>query len=257
MRYFLVLLLIFPAVYLFSTEVQFVEKDFQNKIENTKQLPIYEYPYKNLPDQLKKMGKKDIILFTYGSLISYTSANKTLSKKTLETRKPAVAFGIRRVFDRDVPIRKGSKWKLTNDEKARGMLNVIDTHNSFDMVNGVIVNVPIEELNEILIREVGYDLVPVLCIDWDLCNSSSPESYIAYTFRAKQKSQYTSQNIKPRPGYYELVRDAAKEYGPLFYTIWINTTYCSDGNTSIRSWEKAWKEGKKFTQAKEEISQEK
>ena len=208
-----------------------------------------------MPAQLKKMNKKEIRLFTYGSLISYTSANKTLSKKTLETRKPSVAFGIRRVFDRDVPIRKNSKWKQTYDERARGMLNVINTHNPFDMVNGVIVDVPIEELNEILVREVGYDLVPVLCIDWDLCHSTFPDSYIAYTFRAKQKSKYTSQSIKPRPGYYELVRDAAKEYGPLFYTMWINTTYCPDGETSIRTWEKSWKEGKKFTQVKEASSQ--
>ncbi|SCA62445.1 hypothetical protein SCG7109_AA_00400 [Chlamydiales bacterium SCGC AG-110-M15] len=45
----------------------------------------------------------------------------------------------------------------------------------------------------------------------------------------------------PRPNYYELSRDAAKQYGPLYYFLWMNSTYMADALTPIAQWEKAIK----------------
>jgi len=56
--------------------------------------------------------------------------------------------------------------------------------------------------------------------------------------------------VLPRPVYYELVRDAAKELGPEFAQIWFATTYMGDGITPIETWERALQMGIPFTKSK-------
>lgn len=195
---------------------------------------IYSYPYKDLHHQLEEQNIKTLTVFSYGSLMSQASAQKTLSQKALSTRKPAIAFGIKRLFNRDVKIRYNSKWGVPKDPDARGMLNIEMTNKALDIVNGVVYEIDIEEIPSMLDREEGYDLVPVFYLDWeDIQEQGQPKLQVAYTFRAKNLSSYTSCDILPRPNYYELTRDAAKEYGPEFYAIWLESTYYADGITTM------------------------
>ncbi len=197
-------------------------------------LPIYSYPYVRLADEMRERGVEEIVIFSYGSLMSNASAARTLSPMTLETKEAAIAFGLKRLYNRDVKIRADSRYGIPKDPDARGMLNVEITRNYQEVVNGVVFRVSVKDVPAMLSREEGYDLVPVLYMSWDeFQEGKEPTFKVAYTFRAKNLGPYTSSDILPRPGYYELTRDAAKEYGPEFYTLWRETTYHADGITKV------------------------
>lgn len=198
--------------------------------EELKQATIWHYPYPEIVDHLKSTNKRDILLFSYGSLMDTTSASRTLSPESLKTRRPAIAFKVKRLFDRDVPIKPGSKWGIPDDPRARGMLNVLPTDSPTDMVNGVLIDVALDDIPNILLREEGYDLIPVIVQEW---NSTSTR--VAYTLHAPQNTVYTNTDILPRPGYYELTRDAALQFGPAFYLLWYKTTFLSDGVTPVEA----------------------
>lgn len=217
---------------------------FQQAKEKAESSPKWKYPYGELIVQLKKENIQTITLFSYGSLMDLESASKTLQPKSLATRKPALAFGVRRLFDRDVPIKEGSKWCIPVDPEARGMLNIMPTGSPYDFVNGVVLEATVEDLANLLDREQGYDLLPVVIQDWEKEN----EFRVAYTFYAPQNSSFTSSNIRPRPKYYQLSRDAALQFGPLYYLTWFKTTYLADGKTPIVEWDIKVVQGDKQTQ---------
>lgn len=209
-------------------------KRAMEKMDDVEGKPVYTYPYVNLADEMRQRGAEEITIFSYGSLMSKASASRTLTPITLETRAPALAFGAKRLFNRDVKVKEGSSYGIPRDSMARGMLNIELTHNYQDVVNGVVFQVNVKDIPALLNREEGYDLVPLLYTSWDdFKNGKEPVFKIAYTFRAKVLGPYTNSDILPRPGYYELTRDAALEYGDDFYAVWLHSTYHSDGITLI------------------------
>jgi|GEM_PF-1576981 len=247
-RYLVLFLIMSQCAHAAEKRFSYSEELLTFWCEQVKDLPTYCYPYDGLEEILKKEGKSTLTLFSYGSLVDYGSARKTLSAESLSTREPALAFGVTRLFNRDVPIVPDSHWWQPCSPCARGMLNLELTGNLYDLVNGVNITIPLEEIEAVCKREVGYDLVPVVCAKWEQSTKlSEPDFCIAYTFRAPKGSQYTSANIYPRPGYYELTRNAAKQYGLLFYYLWLNTTYCPDGVTPITCWQEAVKAGRPET----------
>ncbi len=204
----------------------------------------WSYPYPELVDTLQREGKDSILIFSYGSLMDHTSASRTLGAKTLATKRPALAYKIKRLFNRDVAIRPQSKWCEPYHTKARAMLNVMPTEDANDFVNGVLIDLPLDEIPHVLLREEGYDLMPVSVREYN-----SENYQIAYTFYAPETGPYTSKEIFPRPHYYELTRDAALQYGEHFYELWLETTYLSDGVTPIIEWEAMWMNQEPHTQA--------
>ncbi len=204
--------------------------------------PRYRYPYNGLERSLKARGIKSLTIFGYGSLVDRRSASKSLSNRSLKTGEPAAAFGLKRIFNRDIPVDPTAAWGVPCDPKARAMLNVFKTGNPDDVVTGVIYEVALEDLASLRKREPGYDLVPILYVDWsDYIGNQKLHYRIAYVFHSPKESRYTSDDILPRPGYYELTRDAAKKHGPEFYRLWMESTYLSDETTPIVEWENAVK----------------
>jgi hypothetical protein len=200
--------------------------------------PYHRYPYHDLHVTLEREGIQTIKIFSYGSLMDYGSASQTLSPESMATLKPAIAFGVKRLFNRDVPVKPNSKWGIPNNRHARGMLNLAMSGSQNDLVNGIVFEVNRKDIPGLLYREEGYDLIPVIVSDWDdATKKDTSDCYIAYTFYAPLESSYTSSDIDPRPNYYELSRDASKQYGPVFESLWFSTTYLSDGVTPIRKWE--------------------
>jgi hypothetical protein len=177
------------------------------------------------------------------------SAGRTLSPEAMESRRPGLAFGIKRAFDRDVPIKPESRWGIPCDPMARGMLNIQPADKREDFVNGVLVDVPLEDLPKLLEREEGYDLIPVVVTEWKTYLKGTPEFTIAYTLHASAESKYTNNAIYPRPGYYELTRDASSQFGPLFHFLWMGSTYLANGKTSILLWEAGVKQKQSHTSA--------
>ncbi len=242
---------IIVLVFLFVLPLYAVDETAFSKAESEAEaLGYWSYPYSDIIDSLRAQGKDSIAIFSYGSLMDRTSAAKTVSESTLATRRPAIGYKIKRIFDRDVAIRAGSKWCQPAHPHARGMLNVLPTGYSADFVNGVLLDVPLEEIPNVLFREEGYDLLPIVVKEWDIEHETVEPVYrVAYTFHAPQRSPYTNSEIFPRPKYYELTRDAALQYGQLFYELWLETTYLADGITSIVEWEEMWMEDEPHTQA--------
>lgn len=212
----------------------------QESIQALKTYKEYPYPYENLEKDLKSQNKKTILIFNYGSLLDLCSASKTFSKKSLATRRLAVAFGTKRVFDRDVPINPRSKWGVPISPESRAMLNLVRTGDLKDVTNGILMNVDIDDIPFMRKREEGYELVPIIVSGWqDYLTNKNPRTFIAYTFHAKEGTRFTSSHIYPRPGYYELARDAAKIQGPIFYQMWLNSTFLADKKQPISVWEEA------------------
>lgn len=221
-------------------EVPYSEDEMKPWQEKVKKMPTYMYPYSDLTEKLADQGKDSITLFCYGSMMNYASANRTLNRETLKTRKPALAFGVKRLFNRDVPIKKGTHWGYPCEIRSRAMLNAVVTENPYDIVNGVTMTVPIQEVEQIKKREVGYNLVPILCINWaNGVLPTRPKFYVAYTCSAPTDSNFTNDQILPRPNYYQAAKNAAKDFGVIFYYLWLNTTFFADGKTSIQEWEKS------------------
>lgn len=242
--YFSIFLCCFlPCCPQFCHSIQ-INDELKAAVEQTKKLPSYHYPHQQLVADLKKEKKKNLLIFAYGSLVNYESARRHLSSNALESRRPALAFGLIRLFDRDMPISRSSTWGIPWDVKSRGMLNVQLTHRPQDYVNGILIEVPIDELKPLCSREIGYDLVPVAVSVWHNRFLMKQADYeIAWTFCAPKNSFWTNGSLNPRPGYYELSRDSAKQYGDLFSSLWFLTTFCADGKTPIWLWERSVRNG--------------
>lgn len=187
-------------------------------------LPTYSYPYPKLTETLKHQSKASLLLFAYGSLLDPNSASRHLSWDAIDARKAALAFGVKRMFNRNV--------------LEAGVLNIQKTGQLTDFINGVLIEIPLTDIASLLQREVGYDLIPVLTVEWDSFLKGPPDYKIAYILSSPSHSSYVSSSISPHKPYYALVRNAAYSYGPLFALLWYKTTFLADGETPVELWEK-------------------
>ncbi len=174
-------------------------------------------------------------IFAYGSLLNKESAARTLSSHAIQTSQPAVAFGLKRIFDYDAaPINK--RWGEPRRPNDTAMLNVIPTDDPSSMVNGVILKVDKRDLAKLIEREKGYDLVPVSVIRWDEVQQDHPQLQTAYTFMARE--DHINPCINPVPGYAQASKEGAAQYGDDFLQFWLETTFLADGRTPFTTWEK-------------------
>jgi hypothetical protein len=120
----------------------------------------------------------------------------------------------------------------------RAALNVRATGSIDDMVNGILIEIVIDEVEAVRGREVGYDLVPVATINW---NKPEDLPFIAYILRCPDEPyggrHFTSESIAPHKHYYQICRSGAREFGKDFLSLWLSTTYLADGKTPVSDWE--------------------
>lgn len=229
----------------------FRDEDFRDNYddlsESLSRLPFYHYPYGSLPSRLEAEGKESIRLFVYGSLMDCKSARRTLSEKTLKTRKLARAYGVKAIYNRSVPYIFTPHWGEPGNPCAIAMLNTMVTGNSEDIALGVLLDIPLDEIPTLLSREVGYDLKPVVVEDWVESPREETTSIpvvhdsgnlqIAYVLSSPTPGRYTAAHLLPREGYYWRVMEAARLNGPLFFQQWLNNTYLADGVTTVGYYE--------------------
>lgn len=210
----------------------------QFSAEYLSKYPHFKYPVKD-PQLITPLFPNDkVVIFGYGSLINKASAARTLSPEVMSTYKPALAFGLKRVFN----YRAGntSNWGDPQRPTDLAMLNVSKTDKMENMVNGVTFEVPLSDLDRLIEREIGYDLIPIPVIAWD-DKSDNPHFFVAYTFSASSEQRdgksYVSPCINPVPGYAMASRDGAATNGKEFLDFWVKTTYLADKKTSFTDWE--------------------
>lgn len=208
---------------------------------NLNNFPIFPYPDSNAEEILATFQQTKIYIFAYGSLLNKQSAAKALSPEAMKTHRPAIAFGLKRIFNRYIP--KETHWgeQLRPNDKA--MLNVFQTSNYQDIINGVVIEVGQEDLQNLIKREEGYDLVPIPVTYWvDALDSNNhdPSIFFAYTFISPEKAvkgiHYTKKDINPIKGYALASQEGASQYGDQFFKLWIETTFLADKKTPFKIW---------------------
>jgi hypothetical protein len=202
----------------------------------------YEYPWRGFETDLRESGRKTIRLFGYGSLLNLESALRTFPG-TAERFTPALAFGIVRLFNFEMPEAVRRRYTLFKNPLERGLLNARVTGFMTDVANGVLVDVGIDEIQALRTREVGYDLRPLVCVPWERGSEAVP--VLAYVLtcpdRLWEGRPLTNRELSPHRGYLRQCCEGAKSYSEGFGRFWQETTYLADGETRIST--TSWMEG--------------
>jgi cation transport regulator ChaC len=214
---------------------------------------LASYPHLTYPNEevhliLNRFPEGKVLIFGYGSLINPTSAAKNMKPEAVESMKPVVAFGVKRIFN--YRASKTSHWGEDQNVKEKAMLNLHASFNLSSMANGVMIEVDEADLKSLIQRETGYDLVPVMVADWqDVKENKGADTrfFIAYTFvvphELRDNKAYTSTGFYPVRGYMHAIQEGAERYGEDFKEFWNATTYLADGTTTINDWdEKTFKD---------------
>lgn len=200
--------------------------------------PIYVSPGYEIIEDMQEQDQTSLLLFSYD---------------VPSSKDKAVAFGIKRVFDR---AQNEEDLPPAQHEDARGLVNVRYTFDFKNRVNGTLQSVPIQEVSNLIHDHPGLDLIPIVVMDYKDYKSHchNPTFKIAYTFRAPQQTSLTNKTLLPRPVHYEKVRESQKALGKDYYQMWMDTTYYADGKTPIEHWENAVHKKESFTQPSENLS---
>lgn len=202
--------------------------------------PSLEYPNKEDQQIVKKYPEGKILLFGYGSLINAESAARSVSPQAVHSMRPVVAFGFKRLFN--YKASNVSRWGSDLQENEKAMLNIVSTTTYNHIINGVVMEISPQDLKQLIQRETGYDLVPMLVADWNdvLAEDPSVQIQIAYTFlvpdELREGVDYTQTKYYPVRGYLHAVQQGAAVFGPEFLDFWNATTYLGDGTTPIKQW---------------------
>lgn len=220
---------------------QILMEKIGQKIMTLSTYPSIEYPSGDAQQILKKYPNGKVLLFGYGSLINAASAARSVSQEAVQSMQPAVAFGFKRIFN--YKAKNVSRWGSDLPENERAMLNIQPTTTYNHMINGVVMEISPGDLAQLIQRETGYDLVPMLIADWNEATSENPSVNIriAYTFLVPDELRngidYTQTKYYPVRGYLNAAREGAAAFGPEFLDYWNATTYLGDGTTSVTQWD--------------------
>ena len=232
-----------------NTECFFSNQDYKEyalktvaaKMPDLMTYSTYRYPNESHEQILNMYPTGKILVFGYGSLMNKISASRTVKAESVDTMQMAVAFGVKRIFN--YKASKTKHWQEDLDVKEKAMLNLTQTFNIASLVNGVTIEVDLEDFSRLVMREIGYDLVPILVVDEKDIADENPnlDVRVAYTFVAMNELRnhinYTSTKYYPVRGYLRAVQEAAAMHGKKFAKLWNKTTYMADGVTCINDWD--------------------
>jgi cation transport regulator ChaC len=193
-----------------------------------------EYPWDGLEGILKEQNDNIFRIVGYGSLINANSAAHTVS---VQDRKPVLAFGVYRKFNYVIP-KDNTRYGVTKNALHRAALNIEVTDKVDDFINGLLIEIPISDVDALRKREIAYDLVHVPCIWWDDMDSDPFLAYMLYCpYEVYKGIEKTDNSIEPHINYYKVCRDGAYSFGPEFLDCWKATSFLADGTTSVNIWE--------------------
>ena len=135
-----------------------------------------------------------------------------------------VAFGVKRIFNfalEDGNYKElGGRYSRSVSPGRRATLNILETGNAEDKVNGVLFSIDPAELDSLAEREYGYDLLPVTY-------ERSGARSVAYMFIARQNSKTIGHrvldDILPNESSLSICLTGAATYGSAFMSMWIES----------------------------------
>lgn len=225
-----------------ARQIYLVEKAQQYRSELIDQAKRLSYPIseEDLYTLLEENENAIIPFFAYSSMIDKNAAAvKAISQEGANTHTPAIAFGIQRTFDRQLPestVKGGFGELLRSNDLA--ILNAFEKEDA--VINGVVFHLPVKDLLVLTKREVGYDLIPVLVMNWEDAAYEKGESsiFLAYTFLSPEVTidvtEYTSNHVNPVPGYVHYLQKGLDAQGEDFKAMWWATTFLADKKTPIK-----------------------
>lgn len=160
---------------------------------------------------------KHVTLFGFGSL---------MDKKSLVATTPG-ATGIRpayiKGFLRDFSLWDDVGWTQTNLDVAGEAFCALDIHLSErdeDIVNGIVFEIPEDEMQQLRFREKDYELITTTIYDWET-NLPIGKGYVF------SGNKHNGKYVKDSPAqqrYWKICCDAAQSYGNDFYKTFVRTT---------------------------------
>jgi hypothetical protein len=184
--------------------------------------PKLEYPNTGYEELCSYFENGKVLIFGYGTLANPSSALQTLSRETYANLKLGIGFGLKRVLNVDGHVggflpdltdpHYQDEYVSWHHKQGMAILNAIPQNNYEAIINGVLLEVNAEELKRLIDRERGYDLIPIIVMDWqDGYPYFCGKARIAYTFSASDQPRegtiYTNYNLKPRIPYMCRIRE--------------------------------------------------
>ncbi len=179
--------------------------------------PRLAYPWTDVADGIPLLG--------YGSLMNAASAAQTLAPSRT---RPVITFGVRRVFEYDMGDMAQSRYGEAPGALTRAALNVRFTGVAADAVNGVLFDVPAADVPALRLREIDYDLQPVVCLPWE---EWAAPPFVAYVLSCPPTSSRVNARLLPQSRYAQTCRDGAASVSPTFLAAYLASTYLADGVT--------------------------
>lgn len=202
--------------------------------------PSYPYPWADLESDIEGGAMSRLSLVGYGSLMNVGSAARTITATGRDDRVPVIAFGVRRVFDYEMPASDDNRYGPPTEPRACAALNVHITRAITDTANGVLIKVPTQDIAALRRRETGYHIEPVVCLRWDRLNAAPFVAHIlTCQARAPGQSQHTNDRLTPHHQYYLVCREGARAVSESFLRFFLETTFLADGITAAAKWELA------------------
>ncbi|WP_339903777.1 NB-ARC domain-containing protein [uncultured Cyclobacterium sp.] len=211
-----------------------------NKIQFSLREMMFEYPWGSIENFTAEKGQTSIKLFSYGSIHNMFSDTPSNNTKSIYPYKTAIGFGIRRLLNYNIPdeILYRPIYQPLTGPNARGLFNVKFTGSISDTVNGVLFDIDISDIAKLRKNEVGYDLIPIICLDW---NDHEKDPILAYTLTCPERmykgKSLTGSDLSPHPKYYRICRDGAAKISNEFLDYFLESSYFSDNKTLVKNWE--------------------
>ncbi len=171
-------------------------------------------------DNLKQ--ERESYFIAQGTLINKHSIGQTMGRAILHG--PVTAFGVKRIFNFSLEDgnyeEQGGRYTRSADPSRRATLNILETGNVEDKVNGILFSADVADIDDLAEREYGYDLLPVAY------EQSSAQS-IAFMFIARQDSKAIGHrvldDIFPNESSLSICLAGAATYGAAFQKMWIES----------------------------------
>lgn len=199
-----------------------------------------ELSWTEFENELKNRGLKDFLLIGFGSLV-----NKYVSYQP-NINIPGIVFGVKRIYNMRHPDAQSSKIGMParghDEEQLR--LNTLLTQDKHDMANGLLLafKVGTEEYAHLKNRERMYRLAPVKVALYRSLLERRVIFKDAYILSGGPDTRGHEQTVEGDPHiiYNSLTMDGFKSIQdqgyPGFLPFFLDTTYLSDGKTTIREW---------------------
>lgn len=202
-------------------------------------MPGFPYPWVNLEERLMKDQTEKIYLVGYGSLLNPQSAGKSVRATPESGHPPAVAIGVRRVFNYRMPdYMFMERYGVEPPLRERAVLNAEPLADS--VINGRLIQFAVEDLPALRIRETAYDLQPVTCMFWGKPDSAPFTAFVlCCAYEVYQGKTYLDNTILPFQPYYKMCRVGAAMVSPEFLDLYLKTTYMTDRITTAYDLEAA------------------